>query len=117
MSDISDIAKFVAADFRYGITMVSGFVLGLLLLFLKELKGCCPFVLTYVIPALVVYTIGTAVIGHIQILLTASTNTKRQASGLPARGIWERGLCVVLIAHVIWFLLFFGFVIGRACCG
>ena len=114
MSDISEIAKFVAGDVRYGITIISAFVLGLILLFLKELKEFCPFVPECIVPALIVYTIGTAIIGHIQILITVSTNTKAQAAGKRQRGIHERHLCIVLCAHGIWFGLFLAFIIWRA---
>ncbi|MDQ7049945.1 MAG: hypothetical protein Q9M92_10565 [Enterobacterales bacterium] len=104
MSDFSEIAKFVAADFRYGITVLSSFILGLLLLFLPELGQ---FTKQIVVPALVVYTIGSALIGHIQILLTVSANTKAKAG--EERGIREGHLNWIIWSHISWLLMYIGF--------
>ena len=114
MSNISDIAKFAAGDSRYGITVLSGFVLGLLLLFLKELKEISAFVPLYVIPGLIIFTIGTAIIGHIQILLTVSANTKAVAADKQPSGIKESHLTRILWAHAIWFILFLCYLAWRA---
>lgn len=112
MNDLTGIAKFVAGDFRYGLTVLSVFVLGLLLLFVPELP---PFARQFVLPGLVVYTIGSALISHVQILLTVSANTKAQAENQTPRGISEGYLTAIIVAHVLWFLLFLGFLIWRAC--
>jgi hypothetical protein len=111
MTGFSEIAKFAAADFRYHLTVLSGFVLGFLLLFIKELPT---YVRDFILPALVVYTIGTALIGYIQILLTASANTKAQADDQKPRGIKESHLKAVIWTQVVWFLVFVGFLIWRA---
>lgn len=111
MADFSDIAKFAAADIRQGVTVLSAFVLGLLLLFLPELS---PFARKIVVPALAVYTIGSALIGHVQIILTVSTNTKAKADGQPIRGIDEKHLRLIMLTHGIWFLLLLVFLGWRA---
>jgi len=111
MTSTSDIAKFVAADVRYGITVMSAFILGFILLFLKELTPYCREVL---VPALAVYTVGTALIGHIQILVTVSTNTKSRVDGGVARGINERHLRLIIMAHILWFAGLIGFLMWRA---
>jgi len=111
MPDLSEIAKFVPGDFRYGITLLSAFVLGILLLFLPELSQ---FTKTTVIPSLAIYTIGNALIGHIQILLTASANTKERASGGTPRGINESHLKKIIITYIIWLLLYMSYLAWRA---
>ncbi len=103
MSNITDIAKFAAADFRYGITVFSVFLLGMLLLFFKDLS---PFLRDIAVPALLVFTLGSALIAHVQLLLTSSENTKNIADGNNARGIKESHLRTIIIAHSIWVLCF-----------
>ncbi len=111
MSMIGDIAKFAAADVRYGVTIISTLVLGILVLLFKDLT---PFIQNTVLPAIIVYTLGTAVIGHLQILITVSTNTKANANGEKARGIKESHLRFIMVAHVIWFILLILFIGIRA---
>lgn len=111
MTNVTDIARFAAADFRYHLTVLSGLVLGFLLLFINDLPS---FLREIVLPALVVYTVGTALIGYVQILLTVSENTKAQADGEPARGIREVQLKRVIWAQLLWFGAFVGFLIYRA---
>jgi NADH:ubiquinone oxidoreductase subunit 6 (subunit J) len=111
MASFTEIAKFAAADFRYHLTVLSGLVVGFLLLFVNDLP---PYLREVVLPALVVYTIGTALIGYIQVLLTASANTKAQAEGNKPRGIKERHLCIVIFSHLLWFITFLSFLVWSA---
>ena len=107
MSAATDIAKFAAADIRNGITVITAFVLGLLLLFFNDLTLFCR---QTIVPALVIYTIGTALLGHIQILVTCSTNAKARADENAPRGINENHLRWIIALHVLWFLAFACFV-------
>jgi hypothetical protein len=110
MSGLPDIGKFAAADFRYHLTVLSGFVLGLLLLFINHLPG---LVREVMLPALAVYTIGTALIGYVQTLLTVSANTKAQAAGKTPEGIGKRHLWILIGVHVVWFVLLIVFLVLR----
>ncbi len=110
MSLNESIAKFVAADIRYGITIVSTFLLGLALLFFKDFPD---YYRSSLIPGLIVYTIGTGLLAHIQVVITASTNTKAKADGGAVRGINEASLRNINICHVVWFVAFIGYLVYR----
>ena len=127
MNRILDDASLLVRDFRYGFTVVGLLTFGLLLLVFEDLT---PALQNYLVPSVAVYTIGTGVIAGIQLLVTASANTKadanekirkkRQEDGLPAdehgpiepsieatipRGIPEKWLYTVLGLHAVWFVL------------
>jgi len=112
MSAIGEVAKFAAADVRYGVTIITALVLSVFVLLFKDLTD---FMQHVFVPALAVYTVGSAVIGHFQILVTFSTNTKAAAGGDRPRGIKESHLLAILIAHALWFIAFGVFVGVRAC--
>lgn len=66
------------------------------------------------IPSLAVYTLGTGLIAGIQILLTVSANTKALADKKTPRGISERNLKGIIIAHICLFVSFIAYNIFRS---
>lgn len=88
-------------DFRYGLTVISSLVLGLLLLFFNDLPENIQH---YLIPSLAIFTVGTGLIAKIQLLLTASENTKRWADNKKPRGIKEGHLCWIIVSYIVWFV-------------
>lgn len=110
MSDQLDVFKELVSDFRYGITVVGVFILGLLLLFFEDLT---PTMQDILIPSLVVYTLGTGVITCIQMLVTASANTKARAKSETPRGVPEGWLSAIVVLHVLWFVLLIGYNVWR----
>lgn len=111
---LKDPISFVGKYFQYGITLVSAFILGLLLLFFKELTN---FFQDILIPSLVVYTIGSGLIACIQILLTVSANTKAMAKKETPSGIKEGNLTIIIITHIVWFALFILYNVIQVICG
>lgn len=111
MDNLPEFFQGVIKDFRYGITLVSAFVLGLLLLFYREFSV---FMQEIFIPSLAVYTLGTGLIAGIQILLTVSANTKAMADEKKPRGISENNLKGIIIVHICLFVLFIVYNIFRS---
>lgn len=98
----------------YGLTIAGAVLVGLLLLFLPELPS---FLRRALLPALVIYTMGTALLAHIQVAVTASRNTKRAARGETPEGIKSSHLTAILVVQVLWFLAFAGILAWRYLAG
>jgi hypothetical protein len=111
MNDELDFFTKVARDFRYGITLVATFILGLFLLFYEDLV---PAIQDTFVPSLAIYVLGTGVITGVQTLVTASANTKARADGKEPRGIPERWLKAIIALHLFWFVLLIAYNVVRA---
>ncbi len=112
MSIIPESFEDVIRTFRhaYGITLVSAFVLGLLLLFHSELPQ---FMKEVFIPSLAVYVLGTGLLTGIDIRLTVSANTKAIVAKQDPKGIPPLALIIITIAHVLLFIGFIAYNIYR----
>ena len=77
----------------YTITIISTLVLGILMLFYKELSYNLK---EYLIPALVVYILGTSIIGYFQGAYFRSKYNSQD---------FKEPLWIYYILHAIWFFL------------
>ena len=94
-------------DFRFGITLASSLVLGILMLFYRDGTYYMKEVL---IPSLAIYALGTGLIGGLQIIITVFQNTKAEAKEKgSSKGISLFWLIVIITLHELWFIGFFIF--------
>ena len=114
MSESSKYIEHVAKDARYFPTLVGVFVLGLLLLFFKELSD--PIKL-YLIPSLLIYVLGTSFLGYWQSMLSWREGLKHRAEKEALRQKDEKTVEVyigtrpatfrnIILLHVLWLLTF-----------
>ncbi|ARP40025.1 hypothetical protein K08M4_33480 [Vibrio syngnathi] len=85
----------------YSVAIINLLVLGLIMLFYKELADNTK---SYLVPALLVYTIGNALIGHIQ-------GSYFRANGMK-KGFSEP-LWFYYFLYCIWFALFLAYLLYR----
>ena len=112
MSNTFDWAKATASDFRFSITVVSALVLGILMLFFKDLTL---FMRETLVPSLAIYSIGTGVIagaqtivatwftGRFNLEINAVGGDLQKTNARPA--LPPKGLVMVIIAQCLWFVL------------
>ena len=91
--DMKSLAEKVNPNW-YSITIISTVILGVLMLFYKDLSSN---IKDDLIPALVVYILGTSIIGYYQ---GAYFRAKGMKSG------FNEPLWIYYTLHTIWFLLF-----------
>jgi len=85
----------------YSIAIVNLLVLGLLMLFFKELPDT---IKSYLIPALVVYVLGNGIIGYIQ-------GSYFRANGM--KNDFKEPLKIYYFLYAVWFVLFIVYLFFR----
>jgi len=108
MSDFVGFTKSVAQDVRYFPTLISALILGLLLLFFKELAES---IKQYLVPSLAVYTLGSAFLAYVQSMLAWRREFKLKQEGREKEFIGNQPFVFALIVflHAIWFGCLIGY--------
>jgi len=93
----------LAQDSRYLPSVLGFFGALILLLFVDKI----PTQLSqWLLPALIVYSIGAGILSYIQAMIgVRSRSPEHISSGLPDR-IPDRSFCILMTSHVIWFITF-----------
>jgi hypothetical protein len=113
MSEASKSIENVAKDARYFPTLVGIFVLGLLLLFLKELSDPMR---QYLLPSLVIYVLGTSFLGYWQSMLAWREELKNKDAEEGAFiGTRPRTFAAIVILHVLWLFMLIAYNVYRQC--
>jgi hypothetical protein len=113
MSEPSKSIENVAKDARYFPTLVGIFVLGLLLLFLKDLSDP---IKQYLVPSLVIYVLGTSFLGYWQSMLAWREELKhKDAKESTFIGTRPKTFMAINILHVLWLLMFLAYNVYRRC--
>lgn len=86
----------------YSVAIINILVLGILMLFYKELT---PISKQYLIPSLVIYTIGNALIGHIQGSYFRNSVSKKDS---------EEPLFLYYGLYAVWFFMLIGYLFYRS---
>ena len=76
MSNFTTLAKDAAQDMRYFPVLISALILGLLLLFFKELTEPMR---QYLIPSMAIYTLGSAFLAYAQSMFALRRKLKLEA--------------------------------------
>lgn len=102
--DSTSVIAGVKTNDRYFVTLISIFVLIVLLLFIRDLPEWMKNVL---IPALVAYTMGTCLIAQLQNMVGNRTELQckarnREYEGTPKGFFWG----AIIPLHALWFLGF-----------
>lgn len=85
---------------RYFLAILGIFVLGLLLLFYKDLSW---WMQKRFLPAYVVYLLGAGLLGQIQNMTGIRRRRKREAKGKPHVGTWWWIFWPIVALHLMWF--------------
>jgi hypothetical protein len=117
MSEPSKPIENVAKDARYFPTLVGMFVLGLLLLFLKDLNDP---IKQYLVPSLVIYVLGTSFLGYWQSMLAWREELKHEGAKEgtlegPFIGTRPKTFTAIKILHVLWLLMLIAYNVYRRC--
>jgi len=88
---------------RYFISLLSVFILGLLLLFYRDLDD---WMRHFFVPAFTIYIIGTALIAQIQNMLGNRVKLRCKANNNKFVGIEQWKFSIIITAHIGWFFLF-----------
>jgi hypothetical protein len=99
MSERTSVVENVAKDARYFPSLVGVFVLGLLLLFLKELSDSTK---QYLVPSLVIYVLGTSFLGYWQSMLAWREELKKESTYIGTR---PKTFATIVVLHVFWLCL------------
>jgi hypothetical protein len=112
MSDFVGFTKSVARDLRYFPTLISALLLGLLLLFFKELPEPMK---QYLVSSLAVYTLGSALLAYVQSMLAWRREFQLKREGREKEFVGNQPLVFALIVllHVIWFGCLIGYNVYR----
>lgn len=101
MADTPDIYSELRKNDRYFLAILAAFVLGLFLLFYKDLD---PWMRRHFVPAFAVYLLGAALIAQIQNMVGIRERRRCEASHIPFIGSPPRIFLALVIAHVMWFV-------------
>jgi hypothetical protein len=99
----------VAREDRYFLALLGGFIVSMLLLFGDN---CGLFVKDVLTPSLVVYTIGTGLIGQIQMMAGNRESLRRAAAGQQFEGSPRQVFVAACTAHVLWFVALIGWLVS-----
>jgi hypothetical protein len=110
MSDRQDLYEELKKNDRYFLAILAAFVLGLLLVFYKDLQ---PWLQRDFVPALVVYLLGAALIAQVQNMAGIRERRRCEAEGKPFRGSPVVVYRSVIVAHVVWFGCWVLFLLAR----
>jgi len=141
-NSINVVARLIGDNARYGAAVAGGLVLGLVLLFLRDLDrmGFLSGFRQYIVGGLVVYTLGAALIAQVETNLNnhAKAQAKKDGDSFPPfkQIAPEKSKCVVATVqcvetlanavgyvvmrfvptlHVVWFILLIVYLSLRAC--
>jgi hypothetical protein len=99
MEQLTLFTKHVAQDARYFPTLVGAFLLGLLLLFFKELSDP---IKQYLVPSFIIYVIGTAFIAYLQSMLALRKQLEDERDGKVFTGNSKPVFGAMVGLHVLW---------------
>ena len=102
MEQIALIEK-LSGDLRFFPTVVALFVLALLLLFFPSLSE---HLRDSLVPALVVYAIGSSLIAYIQAMLNFRFQLKAKSHAVEFTGMPIPVFSTVVLLHIVWFSIF-----------
>jgi hypothetical protein len=100
MAEAPDIYAELRKNDRYFLAILAAFVLGLLLLFYKDLD---PWIKRHFVPAYAVYLLGAALIAQIQNMVGIREQRRCKANGTAFIGSSPRIFVTLVVAHVVWF--------------
>ncbi|MCF7809328.1 MAG: hypothetical protein K9N22_09610 [Candidatus Marinimicrobia bacterium] len=97
---MKDLAKDINPNW-YSITIINLLVLGILMLFMKELPASWK---SYLLPALMIHTLGTGLIGYCQGAMFRSKGMKDD---------YKDPVPIFIIAYAVWFILLIAYFVFR----
>lgn len=103
MSELGIFTKNVAQDTRYFPTLIGALLVGLLLLFFKELSD--PIKL-YFLPSLVIYVIGTSFLAYLQSMLALRKQMENDRDKIVFTGNAKPVFWTIVSLHVLWLACF-----------
>lgn len=121
MSELSKYIENVAKDARYFPTLVGVFVLGLLLLFFKDLGDP---IKQYLVPSLVIYVLGASFLGYWQSMLAWREELKHKGEKEKPEGEKKvsvyigtrpKTFTLITVVHVLWLLMLIVYNFYRHC--
>lgn len=92
---------------RYFLPILGAFILGLLLLFYKDLDA---WIQEKVVPGYVVYLLGAALIAQVQNMLGNRERLRCEAQARPFTGTKRSYFVAIVAFHITWFAAFVAFV-------
>ena len=98
---------------RYFLALLAAFVLGLLLLFYKDLQ---PWMQKLFVPSYVVYIIGTALIAQIQQMVGTREELRCKSSERDFTGSPRWFFRCVIVIHILWFALWVTYLLLNTTC-
>ena len=99
MAEFTVFTKNVAQDTRYFPTLIGALLIGLLLLFFKELSDP---IKQYFVPSLVIYVIGTSFIAYLQSMLALRKQLEDEKAGKTFTGNHPAVFWAIVGLHVLW---------------
>lgn len=100
MNDLPNIYDDLRKNDRYFLALLAAFVLGLLLLFYKDLN---PWMQRHFVPAYAIYFLGAALIAQIQNMAGIRERRRCEAQGQPFIGSPRLIYLSIVLAHILWF--------------
>ena len=98
MEQLSLFTKHVAQDARYFPTLIGAFLIGLLLLFFKDLSDP----IKNLVPSLIIYVIGTAFIAYLQSMFALRKQLEDERAGKVFTGNSKLVFGIMVGLHVLW---------------
>lgn len=102
--------RYISSDTRFFPTLVGVFLLGVLLLFYGTLN---PKMQEVLIPSLVVYTMGSALIAYVQTVLFVRVNLPYEHKGPERQPIPLNAFIFIIVLHFVWFVIFLSYNLVR----
>jgi len=109
MSTEEKLAEFVGQDTRYFPTIVSFFITGLILIVFRDIDESLR---RHFVPAMIFYTLGTALIAYTHTMLNIRQQMRDKESYI---GLPRSKFVLIVIAQFVWFAFFVGYTVYRIC--